>query len=237
MSECIGILGVIIFLGIYTKFNNRSSILPKLICMSWLIQGLKLYLESESYKLNLVNSLLGMLIGTLLVVNMFDIFSLKFSGFFNHAKVIYNLIFFNYTYGQYNLDKLFDPTGSQTALYVCLNYFFIAINTFPLLSNIFVHKKLFNIPMTLYPSPIALSTLTIFLNYFRDTLPIHTNYVMVVDILCYIFLILNFVNDIVFLKVFTTEHVIFLVINILNLIFIHYFDIFGLNKSIGKFFI
>jgi hypothetical protein len=174
-----------------------------------------------------------MLIGALLVVNLFDIFNVKAKGLFNLLKVIYNLIFFNYTYGLYGVDKIFNGMNEQTTLYVCLNYFFIVLNTFPLLSNVFIHKKLFNLPVTLYPSPIALSTLTIFLSYFRDTLPIHTNYVMVVDILCYLFLIINFLNDIIFLKTFSAEHMFFLLLNILNVVFIYYFDIFGLHRSLG----
>jgi hypothetical protein len=231
----LGVVGLIIFLGVYIKLNSRNSIIPKLICISWLIQGLKFYLEgTQFYQMNYLYSLLGMLIGTLMVVNVLDIFrakGLNQNGLLNYLKVIYNLIFFNYTYGQYNIDKIFNGATNQTTLYACLNYFFIAINTFPLISNTFIHKKLFNLPMTLYPSPIALSTLTIFLNYFRDVLPINTKYILIVDLLCYIFLILNFLNDIVFLRVFTTEHIIFLIINILNLVFIHYFDIFGLNKA------
>jgi hypothetical protein len=234
MCECLGILGILIFLGLYTRLNKRNTILPKLICISWIIQSFKLYLEdSHFYRINIISSVFGMLIGALLVVNIFDILNVKATGLLNTFKVIYNLIFFNYSYGVYNIDKLFNGVDNQTTLYVCLNYCFIALNTFPLLSNTFIQKNLFNLPITLYPSPITLSTLTIFLNYFRDTLPIHTNYVFAVDLLCYMFLIISFLNDILFLKVFTKEHIFYLVLNILNLVFIYYLDIFGLQRSLG----
>jgi hypothetical protein len=214
------------------KFNNRNTVVPRLVAISWLIYSVKLYLDTSLYHFNTISSIMGFFIGTILVVNFIDIFNVK--QIYNNMKVVFNLIFFNYSYGVYDIDKLFNCSNS--VMNICMNYFFIAINFFPIL--ITIQKKMIKLPINInlyYPTPMALSTLTIFLNYFRDVLPIHSKYVMIVDIICYLFLIFNFLVDVLVFKTFTAEHMFFLILNILNLVFIHYFDIFGIkSKAIGK---
>jgi hypothetical protein len=223
-------MGIVTVLYIVMKFNNRNTVVPRLIAISWIIYSIKIYLDNSFYyHINLSSSILGVAIGTLLVVNFIDIFKINKMN----IKAIFNLIFLNYSYGVYDIDKLYDCQSN--VINICLNYFFIAINFLPILVTI--QKKMIKLPINInlyYPTPIALSTLTIFLNYFRDVLPIHGNYVMIVDILCYLFLIISYLADILVLKTFRSEHIFFLVLNVLNLIFIHYLDIFSINsKAIG----
>ena len=174
-----------------------------------------------------MSSILGFTIGTLLVVNFVDFFKMKR---FTNFRLLFNLIFFNYSYGIYDIDKMLN--FREGVLNISINYFFVALNFFPILSSF--QKRIFGINFIdiFYPSNLTLSTLTIFLNYFRVAIPIDYKYVMLIDILNYTFLILSFINDIFILKSFKTEHIFILVLNIMNLIAIYYFDIFEMKTKI-----
>lgn len=186
---------------------------------------------------------MNIIIGVILYINFIDLLKLKENlknkTLTQNIRSVFNFLFLNFSLGVFDVERIFlFSTNANLHLFkLILNYSVIALNTFPLMSNLFIKKNLFNIPICVYPSPIALATLTIFLNYFRN-LQVNSKIVIIIDILCYSFLIINFINDVVFLKNFSYEQFFFVLLNILNLIFIYYYDIFnlhdGIKHGIGK---
>jgi hypothetical protein len=152
--------------------------------------------------------------------------------FLNSTKMIFNFLFLNYSYGIFDIDKIIPSGANNSHLFtLILSYVFVGLNTFPLLSNFFIKKNIFNIPIIFYPSPYALATLTLFLNNFRTYYPLQSKFFTILDLVCYSFIILHLVNDIFFLRIFGYEQFYFLTLNLLNFICIFYFDIFGLNSG------
>ena len=156
---------------------------------------------------------------------------LKQKSFLSSFKLIFNFLFINFSNGIFDIDKVLPIPHNYSLIKTTLNYIFFGLNTLPLISNMFINKNIFNIPIVLYPSPYALATLTIFLNQFRTFYPGPSKLFIILDLLCYGFIILNLVNDIFFLRIFSYQHVFYLVLNVLNFIFIFYFDIFGLYAA------
>lgn len=154
------------------------------------------------------------------------------NSFLNSTKIIFNFLFLNYSYGIFNIDKIIPSRENYSHLFTLIfSYVFVGLNTFPLLSNFFIKKNIFNIPIIFYPSPYALATLTLFLNNFRTYYPLQSKFFSILDLICYSFIILNLVNDIFFLRIFGYEQFFFLTLNLLNFICIFYFDIFGVNSG------
>ena len=240
--EALGIIGLIIFALFYFKFNRRNSLLQKSLAVSWMIIGYKFYLEKGVFKLincsktNLVIGIINLVVGIILYSNFIELFKLKDNwrknSFLGNLRQIFNFLFLNFSFEIYDIDKITNNLTTDQTFKLILNYVFLMLNTFPLMSNFFIEKRLFSFNFTLFPSPVALATLTIFLNFFRKTQVVNSKVFAIVNILCYAFLVINFVNDVLFLKIYSYEHFFFIILNILNLIFIYYFDIYNLNSGV-----
>jgi len=153
------------------------------------------------------------------------------NSFFTNCKILINLILFNYSFNAFDVEKvssfnLIADSSTQTVL----NYIFISFNTLPLLLNYFVKKRIFKIPFILYPSPISLSTMTIFFCFFRNSF-IDNKYIFILEICCYLFTILNIISDVIVWNVFTYEHIFFIVLNLFNLLFIYFNSQSALSKD------
>jgi len=246
--EALGIIGLLIFAIFYFKFNQRNTMIQKFLAVSWMIIGYKFYLEKGIFKLlncsktNLLIGIINLIVGCILYSNFIELFKLKDwkdkKSLMNNFKQIFNFIFLNFSFEIYDVDKitLNNPNtntnqANSFTFKLILNYTFLILNTFPLLTNFFIKKRLFNFNFSLYPSPLALATFTIFLNYFRNSNYVSSKVFILLDILCYSLLIVNLVNDFVFLKIYSFENFFFILLNVLNLIFIYYFDIYNLNSG------
>jgi hypothetical protein len=246
--EALGIIGLFIFAIFYFKFNQRNTMIQKFLAVSWMIIGYKFYLEKGIFKLlncsktNLLIGIINLIVGCILYSNFIELFKLKDwkdkKSLMNNFKQIFNFIFLNFSFEIYDVDKitLNNPNtntnqANSFTFKLILNYTFLILNTFPLLTNFFIKKRLFNFNFSLYPSPLALATITIFLNYFRNSNYVSSKVFILLDILCYSLLIVNLVNDFVFLKIYSFENFFFILLNVLNLIFIYYFDIYNLNSG------
>lgn len=246
--EALGIIGLLIFAIFYFKFNKRNTMIQKFLAVSWMIIGYKFYLEKGIFKLlncsktNLLIGIINLIVGCILYSNFIELFKLKDwkdkKSLMNNFKQIFNFMFLNFSFEIYDVDKitLNNPNtitnqANSFTFKLILNYTFLILNTFPLLTNFFIKKRLFNFNFSLYPSPLALATFTIFLNYFRNSNYVSSKVFILLDILCYSLLIVNLVNDFVFLKIYSFENFFFILLNVLNLIFIYYFDIYNLNSG------
>jgi hypothetical protein len=238
--EALGIIGLIIFALMYFKFNRRNSMIQKFLAVSWMIIGYKFYLEKGIFKLltcsrtNFLIGLINLIVGGLLYSNFIELFKLRDwnkKSMMNNFKQIFNFIFLNFSFEIYDVNKLTSSLhNNEYTVKLILNYTFLLLNTFPLLTNFFIKKRLFNFTFALYPSPLALATFTIFLNHFRNSQVLSSKVFMMLDVLCYSLLIVNLVNDFVFLKIYSFENFFFILLNVLNLVFIYYFDIYNLNS-------
>jgi hypothetical protein len=246
-------MGIVIFILLYFKINKRNSLVQRLLSVSWIILGYKLYLEKSMFDIlsNKLPFALGMLsisIGLMLFVNYLEFYKVKEilqkKSLMEMFKSFFNFFFLNQSFGIFDIDKIInystnvdiniDP-NEESSGYLFKNvlvYIFIAINTFPFLANVIVRNfntKYFTIP-TLYPSPIAISTFTIFLNYFKIYFPLHSKYFFVLNLLCWVYLSLNMIHQCYTTGSISYENVFYLIINLLNLFVIYYFDIFNIHQ-------
>ena len=214
--------------------------IQRLISISWIVLGYKFYLEQNISdillnKFPIFNGLMNITIGFMLFCNFMEFSKvkeqLKQKSFLNSFKLIFNFLFLNFSNGIFDIDKVMPIHYDYSLTKTILNYIFVGLNTFPLVSNMFINKNVLNIPIVLYPSPYALATLTIFLNQFRTFYPGPSKLFIILDLLCYGFITLNLVHDIFFQRIFSYQHIFYLVLNVLNFIFIFYFDIFGLYAA------
>ncbi len=236
------------------SFNARKSVMQRLISISWIAIGYKFYIQGiftnniknndhiffNSQSATFIVGLINILVGLLLFTNYIELIqfysasnnchnsSLITRGF-NFMKKIINFLFLNYSFGYFRIDEVvnFDNLDFIKNL---INFTVLALNTFPLLANYSLDKNIMKIPVTVYPSSMVLITLTIFLNLIRHSQP-GVKYLVLIDTLCYMLLILNFINDIFFVGVFSYSHLFYLVLNILNVILINYYDVFELSTG------
>ena len=228
----LGIAGIVIFLLLQLSFVQKKYYIPKLLSVSWIVISYKIYLENTYFddilnnKLNVVSGVIALLTGFMLFINVNNLFSLKQSimnnSLFSNLKALINLILFNYSFNAFDVEKISSFNFiTDSTFQTMLNYIFISFNTLPLLLNYFVKKRLFKIPFVLYPSPISLSTLTIFFCFFRNSF-IDNKYIFILEVFCYLFTILNIISDYVVWNVFTYEHIFFIALNVFNLLFIYF---------------
>jgi hypothetical protein len=223
----------------FYKFKGRETLISQFLSFSWIFFGYKVYLHEKinlilQNKIDILLGLISIVIGIILLLNFLNLLKLnsRKTSYFTKFKEVFNFLFLNYSSGIFHKElfmsyKLLIYADSYETF---IKILFISFNTIPLLFNSFIHNRLTNLPFNLYPNPIFLTTFTIFLNCFRIITPENRKYALVLDILCYIFLSLTFIYEIFILKVFSWQHILFLTLNILNIICIHYFNLFNFDK-------
>jgi len=220
-----------IFVLLQLNFQQKKYYIPKFLSISWIIISYKIYLENTYFndilnnKLNAICGIISLLSGLMLFVNLGDFLNIKEAfmrdSFFSNIKKFINLILFNYTFNLFDVDKVSSfVLISDSSMQTILNYIFIGFNTLPLLFNYFVKKRLIKIPFVLYPSPISISTLTIFFCFFRNSFD--NKYIFILEVLCYMFTLFNILSDVLVWNIFTYEHIFFIALNLFNLLFIYF---------------
>jgi len=152
---------------------------------------------------------------------------------------------FNYSFAVFDLEKINtmnkvnDIPQNNTCLgyfYSLLYYLFIGLNNLPLLCNYLIKRRIVDLPLVLFPTPMSICSFTLFLSLFRNN--INSSFFFVLNCFCYTFMLMNLVYEIYIMKIFSFEHYFFILLTFMNLI-LHYvlnnfFSIFSINNIVKK---
>jgi len=117
-----------------------------------------------------------------------------------------------------------------------LYYLFIGINNLPLLCNYFIKRRIYEIPLVLFPSPMSICSFTLFLNLFKTNMS--SSFIFTLNCLCYSFFAFNLTYELYVMQVFSFEHYFFIAVLILNVILYYgidnFFSIFSISNVVKK---
>jgi hypothetical protein len=240
---------------INTRFKQRNSLIPRLLAVLWIIFGFKYFLNrvnlSFSFQDNVVLlcGALCVVIGFLLYVNVYDILFVKANtssrSFLGNIRALFESLTVNYTFTIYDIDKIQDINkvtdipqkhSCLSYLYTITYYLFIGINNIPLLCNYIIKKRVYNLSLILFPTPMAICSFTLFLNIFTTNMS--SSLIFVLNWLCYTFFALNLTYEIYVMNVFSFEHYFFIAVLVLNFVLYYgidnFFSIFSIRNIVRK---
>lgn len=233
--EILGIMGLIIFALLYFKINSRNSLIQKFLSVTWIIIGYKFYLENGLQMKSYLNMsvLIGNICISIGILLYFNFEELLVCFFENKNKIIWKTkikeilksLLLSQSKGMYDLNKI-DYENEVSNLKSIFKSIILCLNFIPLVLNYFLRKRIASYITSLYPSPLYLATLTLFLNKYKSQNFITSNTFKVANTLCIVFIILNIVYEIYFLNSTTFLQLFLVILNVINLV-VDYFDFFN----------
>jgi len=179
-------------------------------------------------KTNILCGTISLLIGSMLFLKGLSPFtmiqSIMSNSFNENIKMLVNLIFFNYSFDAFDVENINNFTLVCDSYFeTIMNYSFIGLNTLPLLCNYFIKKRILKIPFVLYPSPLSISTITAFFCFFKNT-SANNKYTILLEVLCYLYNLVTFTNDLLVWGLLSYEHIFMIILNVFNIVFIYLYS-------------
>lgn len=228
-TQILSILAILLFVSFHTFSSVKSKMVPRMLSLSWIFVGMKIYLEPAfslgifDNKLNFLYGTISMFLGLLLFMNYLDFYKkiLAPQPILSRIKTAFNFLFLNYNYGYFSftagqIHYFSAETFGNGNLNSCIFVAFMLLNTMPLLVNTVFNENIFNLSLEMFPSIYGLINLTLLLLTFSSTSQMGKCNSSL-EILCYIFLFCKFVQDISNRNL-KSSHIFFISLTIINVI-------------------